>query len=278
MESVPTTTMLPIHTTNNGSSAYAEMPDSQYRQSEGLSNSMLKHFLRTPSHYKSALENPQETTKAMTIGTAFHQMVLTPELNLVAVMPDVDLRTNAGKKVRDDFVLLSEGKTVIKEDEYQMLSGMTESVRSNAKALQIIEACTYKEVSLFATLYGSQGNVKCKGRLDMVDVKNGIIADLKSCEDASPAGAFKAIRNFGYDMQDVHYSKLYEACFGELPKQFIFIFVEKEPPFAVGIYVIGAKSNERTTTQWNKAMNDFSVCQETNIWGGYSNEIIEIEV
>jgi exodeoxyribonuclease VIII len=250
------------------------MPDSQYRQSEGLSNSMLKHFLRTPSHYKSALENPQETTKAMTIGTAFHQMVLTPELNLVAVMPDVDLRTNAGKKVRDDFVLLSEGKTVIKEDEFKMLSGMTESVRSNAKALQIIEACTYKEVSLFATLAG----VKCKGRFDMLDVHNGIIADLKSCEDASPNGAFKAIRNFGYDMQNVHYGKLYEACFGALPKQFVFIFVEKEPPYAVGIYVIGAKSLERTTAQWQKALNDFSVCQETNVWGAYSNDIVEIEV
>jgi len=278
VESVPTTTMLPIHTTNNGNSAYAEMPDSQYRQSEGLSNSMLKHFLRTPSHYKSALANPQETTKAMTIGTAFHQMVLTPELNLVAVMPDVDLRTNAGKKVRDDFVLLSEGKTVIKEDEYQMLSGMTESVRSNAKALQIIEACTYKEVSLFATLYAPQENVKCKGRLDMLDVNNGIIADLKSCEDASPLGVWKAIRNFGYDMQNVHYAKLYEACFGEMPKQFVFIFVEKEPPYAVGIYVIGRLTIERTTAQWQKALNDFSVCQATNVWGAYSNDIVEIEV
>lgn len=274
VQSVPTTTMLPIHTTNNGSSAFADMPDSHYRQSEGLSNLMLKHFLRTPSHYKSALENPQETTKAMTIGTAFHQMVLTPELDLVAIMPDVDLRTNAGKKVRDDFVASSVGKTVIKEDEHKTLSGMSESVRSNAQALQIIEACSFKEVSLFATLNG----VKCKGRLDMLNHNNGIIADLKSCEDASPTGAWKAMRNFGYDMQNVHYAKLYEACFGEMPKQFVFIFVEKEPPYAVGIYVIGAKTIERTTAQWQNALNDFSVCQATNVWGAYSNQIVEIEL
>jgi exodeoxyribonuclease VIII len=250
------------------------MPDAQYRQSEGLSNSMLKHFLRTPSHYKAALEAPHETTKAMTIGTAFHQMVLTPELDLVAVMPDVDLRTTAGKKVRDDFVASSVGKTVVKDDEFKMISGMAESVRSNAQALQIIEACSFKEASMFATLNG----VKCKGRLDMLDVRNGVIGDLKSCEDASPTGAWKAMRNFGYDMQNVHYAKLHEATFGCLPDKFVFIFVEKEPPYAVGIYVIGAKTIERTTAQWQNALSDFSVCQATNVWNGYSNQIIEIEL
>jgi len=73
-----------------------EMPAEKYHAVDALSKSMMSKLLKSPAHYKAALEERQEPSKAMQVGTAVHAAVLEPHLyqQLVAVIPpDVDMRT-----------------------------------------------------------------------------------------------------------------------------------------------------------------------------------------
>ncbi len=263
-----------INPDNTTGKAFAGMPDAEYRSAEGLSNSMLKEFRRTPAHYKASLSQPHKDTKALNFGTALHSMVLTPELDAVVVSPEYDARTTAGKAIRDLFKASSVGKTVVTAEEHAQLVGMLDSIMMHPKARSIIEGCAYKELSLFTKL----NNVACKGRMDLVDVSNGIIGDLKSCEDASVEGVRKAIRNYGYDFQNVHYEKLFEECFQRKLQAFEFIFVEKEPPYAVAVYRIGDITLDRARREWTDLMNKFDVCSTGDVWPCYSTNTVTVEV
>lgn len=263
-----------INPDNTTGKAYAQMPDAEYRSAEGLSNSMLKEFRRTPAHYKASLTQPHKDTKALNFGTALHSMVLTPELEGVVVSPEYDARTNAGKAIRDLFKATSVGKTVVTAEEHAQLTGMLDSIMMHPKARSIIEGCAYKELSLFTKLF----NVACKGRMDLVDVERGIIGDLKSCEDASVEGVRKAIRNYGYDFQHVHYEALFEKTFERKLNAFEFIFVEKEPPYAVAVYRIGNHTLERSRKEWTELLTKFDVCQTGDFWPCYSIDVQTVEI
>jgi hypothetical protein len=51
-------------------------PDHSYRREPGLNQSSLKKILKSPAHYKSALEDKFIPSPAMEIGTALHCLVL----------------------------------------------------------------------------------------------------------------------------------------------------------------------------------------------------------
>ena len=77
-----------------------DMAAEKYHAVDALSKSMMSKILKSPAHYRAALEEHQEPTKAMQMGTAIHTAVLEPHLysQVVAVVPpDIDGRTKEGK-------------------------------------------------------------------------------------------------------------------------------------------------------------------------------------
>jgi exodeoxyribonuclease VIII len=77
-----------------------DMPAEKYHAVDALSKSMMTKILKSPAHYKAALDEHQEPSKAMQLGTAIHTAVLEPHLysQVVAVIPpDIDGRTKEGK-------------------------------------------------------------------------------------------------------------------------------------------------------------------------------------
>lgn len=251
-----------------------DLPDSDYRKAEGLSNSMLKHFMQSPAHYQSALSEPKETTKAMNFGTALHQKVLTPELDAVVVLPEFDARTKEGKAIREKFEQESVGKTVLTAKEADVLFRMADSILSHPTASDLIKRLKNKETSVFSSMFG----VPTKSRLDMVDLDSLVIGDLKSCEDASCEGIRKAIRSYRYDIQEVFYRTNLSNATGKNCEEFFFIFVEKTPPFPVNVIQIGMRSREFASREWFNAMQDFKKCSESNIWPSYGDDIKVIEI
>lgn len=252
------------------------LPDPEYRSANGLSNSMLKHFMRSPAHYKSALTEPHETTKAMNFGTALHQSILTPDLDLVVAMPECDGRTKEGKAIKEKFAQESVGKTIVTAEEYESIKRMTDSVYAHPVAKQLLERMKSRELSVFAEIFG----IPCKGRMDMVDLSCNDVGDLKSCEDASPEGIRKAIRNYRYDIQQTHYNTLLSVANAKPVPQgdFFFIFTEKTPPYPTVVAVVGNNSVDFACRDYADAMNRFKVCSDTDTWGAYGDDIKSIEI
>ena len=81
-----------------------DMPAEKYHAVDALSKSMMSKILKSPAHYRAALDEHQEPTKSMQMGTAIHTAVLEPQLysQVVAVVPpDIDGRTKEGKQWKE---------------------------------------------------------------------------------------------------------------------------------------------------------------------------------
>ena len=66
---------------------------------------------------------------------------------------------------------------------------------------------------------------------------------MKTTVDASPEGFAKQVANFGYHIQEAFYRRVM-AIDGHDIDRFVFIAVEKEPPFACGVYELDWASRD----------------------------------
>jgi exodeoxyribonuclease VIII len=105
---------------------------------------------------------------------------------------------------------------------------------------------------------------------------SGIIPDLKSCLDASPEEFAKTIFNMDYHIQAAMYVDGLKANNIDA-KVFVFVAVEKEPPFAVGVYVLDNDYIEIGRQQYKKALQILAQCIKDNKYPAYSEDIVELK-
>ncbi|HID70728.1 MAG TPA: exodeoxyribonuclease VIII, partial [Desulfobacterales bacterium] len=103
------------------------------------------------------------------------------------------------------------------------------------------------------------------------------IVDLKTTIDASPESFARSCVNFGYHRQEALYRMIYKLHFGEEPRGFIFVAVEKEPPYAVGVYVLGEEELNLGYNQINNAIDIYLECIRFDTWPSYSEKIITLD-
>lgn len=257
---------------NTEHSIITDITESDYRKATGLSQSSLKDFLISPAHYLALIEKQIEPTRAMQFGTAFHAHLLrdNPE-DYYAVKNKVDGRSREGKAYNEQFALENAGKVVIDLDDRNTIVSMAEEVMNHATAGELMKSLTHKEFAVFGTNHG----IRLKGLIDGYDKTTGTVIDLKTAEDASPKGFKKAIWDRRYDIQVVHYTWLLQNA-GLPVNKFYFIAIEKEPPFAVGVYTINPESLTKSFKTWDDALDQFFVCQASGVYPAYSENPVEI--
>ena len=131
------------------------------------------------------------------------------------------------------------------------------------------------EQSLFWT--DEATGYKCKVRIDFESDMRYLV-DLKSSRDASLAEFSRSIAKFGYHRQNAMYRDGYIAVTGKIPKGFIFVVVESEPPYAVGVYSLDPEGVEKGHEEYKELLAEFAECQKTNNWPAYSDQVETIEL
>ena len=96
------------------------MTEQEYRQKPGVNKSSLVEMLRSPLHYRYALEHPREDTPAMKMGRAIHSAFLTPEQFVVdfAEAPACDRRTKEGRAIWEQFTQDNSGREILSAEEF----------------------------------------------------------------------------------------------------------------------------------------------------------------
>lgn len=253
------------------------LTNAEYHARPEVSKSGLDLVHRSPLHFWNRYLNPDRVaeppTPAMVIGSALHTMVLEPHLfdDEYAVAPHCDRRTKEGKMIWADFEQESAGKTLLKAEEATHIEAMASAVRRHKAAGFLLRMPGKCEQSYFWTDETSGEDCKC--RPDWHSEDKRIIVDVKTCEDASPAAFLrKSVLGYRYHVQAAFYSR------GLGAQQFIFIAVEKKPPFAVGVYTLPGKLVERG---WQEAAADLqrlAECRATDQWPGYGDAIQELDL
>ena len=120
--------------------------------------------------------------------------------------------------------------------------------------------------------------LQCKCRPDWLTNDGTLVVDLKTTEDASPKGFQKSVAGFFYHVQAAWYLHGLEQATHRCPEQFVFIAVEKKPPFAVAVYAADA---DMIREGWRTAERDLevlAVCKDMDLWPGYSQAVEPISL
>jgi hypothetical protein len=243
------------------------MNDADYRKEEGVSNTMLGYLAKSPAHLQAYLASPPEPTDELVFGQLFHAALLEPETAFanVAVRPEgLDGRTKEGKAWAAEHT----GKPIISWKNHQAILGMIRSVEAIPN---MVDALAYgmHEQALFAE-FALGGTVRRKGKLDLI-TKGAAIIDFKTTTNASKDGFAKAIGNYGYARQAAYYLDLCKDN-GMDKSEFVFVAVEKEPPYCAGVYVLDQDSIAWGRKQYIELLQRFMQCRDSGEWPGYPTE------
>ena len=138
----------------------------------------------------------------------------------------------------------------------------------NKDARAMIEGQVAIEASFFWD--HPEYDFECKGQFDLLTTLHGwtVVADIKSCEDASQDGFEKAVASFSYMIQHAWYLEGLNAI-QEGEREFRFIAVEKSHPYLCAVYQLdplnvyeGKYRCDKVAKQWDRAL-------ETDTWPGY---------
>lgn len=247
------------------------MPAEQYHAAAGTSNSMLKWIglPKTPQHFWAkyiAKLIPDEETDALRIGSLTHRAILEPDTmeGSFHVRPlGMKFNTKEGMAWRDSHA----DKPILTGDEANAIRAMRDSVWRHPVASRILKHSDC-ERSAFADDRGQL----LKSRFDALPRGVKFIADLKTCEAADRDSVERSISKYGYFRQAAFYLKVADLL-GLDRESFVFIFVEKVPPYCVAVYQLDDLVIEAGHRVITRDLDLLRQCQESNTWPGYSAEL-----
>lgn len=256
-----------------------DTPAADYHaDTESISNSMLQAFIESPELYYGryvSKQFPAEQSDAMDLGTVVHDAVLCGGglSNLCLEIPANALDSNGHKRGKkwETYEYDHPGAILLKPKEFASVRLMYDGVMANERAKAIIEAEGPVESNWKWTC--SLTGMKRRARLDKFAERLLVIGDLKTTTDISPRQFLNSVVTFRYFVQQVYYQDAIHAETGELP-QFVFIAVEKKPPFRCRCYDLDDVFVQRGEQIKNEALVALDKCRVSGCWTAPESSLI----
>lgn len=244
-----------------------------YRKADGVSRSDLEWLRYSPAHYKAHKDGliAEEEGPALTMGTIIHRAVLEPDTMEGAfyVKPEgMKFTTKEGIAWRDSH----QDCPILSADDAATVRGVSASVNAHPMAKRLLAGSDF-ERSLFADDKG----LLLKSRFDILPKSGNAIADLKTCERADLESVEKAIANYSLYRQAAFYGRVAKLL-GMDRTAFVFIFVEKSPPYAVACYQLADDVIRAGASLVNRDLDLLRECIANDSWPGYGDTILPAAV
>ena len=248
-----------------------DLPADQYHSDRSaVSKSWLDRIDRSPAHLRAYLDGHSEDTPALLLGRLVHTAVLEPDLlsdQFVTKPTDINRRTNAGKAEYAEWEKANAEKSIITDDQMTLATAMRDSVRQNKAARALLTTGDAEQTVVWRN--DDTGEL-CKARADWL--RENVIVDVKTTEDARPDAFSRSIANYRYDVQTSHYEEGFDL------RQFVFIAVEKKPPYAVAVYAADDLIRHRGKQARDRNLRTYAECKASNTWPGYEEIIRTIHL
>lgn len=261
---------------------FQEMSNKQYHATPAISASWLKLLAKSPYHlwhaYISKDRKESVQTAAMMLGSLTHTLVLEPEKldsEYVIVPEGIDKRSKDGKAFFSEIE--AGGKTPVKQADFDHCAAMADSLRSNPGFLALRQHKHENERTFFWD--DETTGLYCKMRPDTVvhpcaAYPNGVVTDVKTTADASPAGFGRQFFALGYHIQAAHNAIGFMQAFGtDDPPLVVFECVEKDAPHVTQCYQVPDDVLEYGFRVVAELMDTASGCFKHDTWPGYTQEV-----
>ena len=251
------------------------MTEKEYRKHPAISRSELWRIRESPQKFKYYREHPPEPTPALLFGQVFHKMLLEHETfdDDFVVSPEVNRRTKEGKQKWDEFLSENENKTIVAPEMFSRAKEMCDAVKREPLAVKLLNGS--KEVPFFWTDEMTGEDCKCRVDVLNTEYRQPIVVDVKSTADASTESFIRSAINYGYDFQAAMYSEGVEKNIGKKPL-FVFIAVEKDPPFSVNILQADELMLRRGYDLFREYIGIYHDCKTSGNWYGYLGKLNQI--
>lgn len=243
-----------------------------YAAADGVSKSMLDILAdQTPAHLQAYIAeqkaNAEKADGAKRFGVILHRALLEPDSyrDGFHVKPEhMTFTTIEGKAWKSGHL----DRPIITTSEEQAITAMVSAVHTHpyAKALLIGRM----EANLFAL---DNDGVMRKCRLDCLSAGN-IVPDIKTCESASLRSFEKSISNYRYHVQAPYYMDLCKLA-GYPKDYFVFIAVEKSPPYAVRCLRLLPEVIEAGRAAYQRDLQLYKNCLKSGIWQAWEESYVD---
>jgi hypothetical protein len=210
----------------------------------------------------------------MAIGSAVHTHVLELDqwdAQYVVAPAGIDRRTKVGKVEWDVFQTAIGTRTVISREDADLVMRIGRSVLSHPAAAYLLSLPGKAETTHM--WIDEISGLQCKCRPDWLVDDGSMIVDLKTTEDASPKAFQQSIAKWRYHVQAAWYLDGIEKATGKRPEQFVFIAVEKKPPYACAVYVADPQMVEIGGQAARADLDKLGLCKAADFWPGYSDQV-----
>ena len=239
---------------------YTDIPLLAYHAAPGLSKSDLDLIARSPAHWKYG---ERVTTPAMRLGAAVHAAVLEPdqwERRYVRA---------AGRNPPD----ADPDRTVLSAADWETCQRLRDAVWNHPTCQDLLSEGR-AEQSAWWLDPGTR--LLCKCRPDWN--RAGLLVDLKTTTDASPTGFARAVERYRYHVQAAYALDGWPAAGGDAMDQFIFVVVEKTPPYAIGLYELSAARLDAARDLYRRDLATAAECLTRQHWPGYPTDIVTLSL
>ena len=165
-----------------------------YLNSPAINASQIKPAVESPRHW--AVQAPRADKEAFKIGSAIHCLVLEGEEKFnelypvfVKPLPDKTMAAKENKEAYARFQMQNVGKTIITNDDLELVMRVEQSVKAKPQVLAMLEGQD-QEFSIYwdEELYDSSAEspetamlkIPCKARIDHFHDNKHILVDLKT--------------------------------------------------------------------------------------------------
>jgi pimeloyl-ACP methyl ester carboxylesterase len=207
-----------------------------------------------------------EAKSEFDIGVAAHLAVLEPErqADKIVLIEAGDYRTTKAREARD--AARATGLVPLLPYQVDIVRAIAGSIRGHPIAS---EAFRGGEAEVTLIWSDPQTGIPCKARPDYLPAHGRWIVDLKTAATANPRSWRDQAYRFGYHARAAWYLDGAAAVLGQMPEEYWFVIVEKEPP-----YLVSVVSFDQDALSWGrianrKACERFAVSAAANDWPGY---------
>jgi hypothetical protein len=217
----------------------------------------------------------RESTRAMDAGTMIHKLVLGEGVDFHIIDRD-DYRTKHAQEMRE--AAREAGLLPVLKREFETARTAADAIVANLRPFGF-RFDGESEVAIEWTENGVAGPVLCRGMFDHVHLDRGVILDLKKSRSAHPSACENHVAQYGYDLQSVAYRRALEHLRPSLAGRtdFVFLFVEMDPPHAVTPARLTGLFRELGERKWAEAVDTWSVCLRDDEWPAYTRKVLDLE-
>lgn len=253
---------------------YDGMTNEDYHaDADTISKSGLSRLYDNPARFRFG---EQKRTTALAFGQLVHAAVLEPDtLAARFYASGLDRFNEKDGKYKDELVRAS-GRTLVKQADYDLALRMRDAVHTHAVARAFLTPDLIVERTLCWDDPAS--GVRLRARPDGIARQQSVIIDLKTCEDAGEVAFAKSVHDYRYHWQTVIYSDGTHHTEAWRPEAFIFLAVEKEPPYLTATYELIPDATDLARLQIDDALSAYAACLASNEWPGHGPGLIRLDL